>query len=103
MNIIWTIIILGVMIFVHELGHFLTAKSFGVFVEEFALGMGPAILKKQGKETLYSLRLFPLGGYCAMRGENEVVEGEGSFSALSPLKRFIVLASCASKALCLTG
>ena len=96
MNIIWTIIILGVMIFVHELGHFLSAKSFGVFVEEFALGMGPAILKKQGKETLYSLRLFPLGGYCAMRGENEVVEGEGSFSALSPLKRFIVLASGAA-------
>ena len=96
MNIIWTIIILGVMIFVHELGHFLSAKSFGVFVEEFALGMGPAILKKQGKETLYSLRLFPLGGYCAMRGENETVEGEGSFSALSPLKRFIVLASGAA-------
>ena len=96
MNIIWTIIILGVMIFVHELGHFLSAKSFGVFVEEFALGMGPAILKKQGKETLYSLRLFPLGGYCAMRGENETVEGEGSFSALSPWKRFIVLASGAA-------
>lgn len=96
MNIIWTILILGIMIFVHELGHFIAAKKFGVFVEEFSLGMGPAILKKQGKETLYSLRLLPLGGYCAMRGENETVEEEGSFSALKPWKRFIVLVSGAA-------
>ena len=96
MNIIWTIFILGVMIFVHELGHFLTAKSFGVFVEEFALGMGPAIFKKKGKETLYSLRLFPIGGYCAMRGENEDVAEERSFSALAPWKRLIILASGAA-------
>ncbi len=96
MNIIWTILILGVMIFVHELGHFLSAKKFGVHVEEFALGMGPAILKKQGKETLYSLRLFPIGGYCAMKGENEEINEEGSFSELSPWKRFIVLASGAA-------
>lgn len=96
MNIIWTILILGIMIFVHELGHFLTAKRFGVFVEEFSLGMGPAIFKKQGKETLYSLRLFPIGGYCAMRGENEAVEEEGSFSELKPWKRFIVLVSGAA-------
>ncbi len=96
MNIIWTILILGVMIFVHELGHFLTAKRFGVFVEEFALGMGPAIFKKQGKETLYSIRLFPIGGYCAMRGENEETAEEGSFSELKPWKRFIVLASGAA-------
>ena len=96
MNIIWTILILGIMIFVHELGHFLTAKRFGVFVEEFSLGMGPAIIKKQGKETLYSLRLFPIGGYCAMRGENEAVEEEGSFSELKPWKRFIVLVSGAA-------
>ena len=50
MNIIWTIIILGVMIFVHELGHFITAKSFGVYVEEFALGMGPAIFTTKKKK-----------------------------------------------------
>ena len=91
MYIIWTILILGVLIFIHELGHFVAAKCFGVYVEEFALGMGPAILKKQGKETLYSLRIFPLGGYCAMRGENETVSEDGSFSALAPWKRFIVL------------
>ena len=84
MYIIWTILILGVLIFIHELGHFVAAKCFGVYVEEFALGMGPAILKKQGKETLYSLRIFPLGGYCAMRGENETVSEVGSFSALAP-------------------
>lgn len=93
MNIIWTILILGVMIFIHELGHFISARIFGVKVNEFALGMGPAILKKQGKETLYSLRLFPIGGYCAMVGEDEKTDEEGSFSALSAWKRFIILAS----------
>ncbi|MDO5477899.1 MAG: M50 family metallopeptidase [Clostridia bacterium] len=96
MNIIWTILILGVMIFIHEFGHFIAAKSFGVYVEEFALGMGPAIFKKQGKETLYSLRLFPIGGYCAMRGENEEVAEERSFSALRPWKRLIILAAGAA-------
>ncbi|MBR6720375.1 MAG: site-2 protease family protein [Clostridia bacterium] len=96
MNIIWTVLILGVMIFIHEFGHFIAAKSFGVYVEEFALGMGPAILKKQGKETLYSLRLFPIGGYCAMRGENEEVEEERSFSALKPWKRLVILVAGAA-------
>ncbi len=93
MNIIWTILILGVMIFIHELGHFISARAFGVKVNEFALGMGPAILKKQGKETLYSLRLFPIGGYCAMVGEDEKTDEEGSLSALPPWKRLIILAS----------
>ena len=59
-------LIFGVLIFVHELGHFLTAKACGVRVNEFALGMGPAILKKQKGETLYSLRFLPFGGFCAM-------------------------------------
>ena len=58
------------MIFPHELGHFLVAKACNVQVNEFALGMGPAILKKQKGETLYSLRLVPIGGYCAMEGED---------------------------------
>ena len=64
-------LIFGVLIFVHELGHFLTAKACGVRVNEFALGMGPAILKKQKGETLYSLRCLPFGGFCAMEGEDE--------------------------------
>ena len=68
MTIIYAILIFLVLIFVHEFGHFITAKACGVKVNEFALGMGPAILKKQKGETLYALRIFPVGGYCAMEG-----------------------------------
>ena len=61
MYIIIAILIFGILIAVHELGHFLAAKSVGVKVNEFSIGMGPGIFKKQGKETLYSLRLLPIG------------------------------------------
>lgn len=67
--IIVAILIFGVLIGLHELGHFLAAKACGVRVNEFAIGMGPALWKKQKGETLYALRLFPIGGYCAMEGE----------------------------------
>lgn len=67
--ILVAILIFGVLIAVHELGHFLAAKACGVRVNEFALGMGPALLKKQKGETLYALRAFPVGGFCAMEGE----------------------------------
>ena len=69
--IIAAILIFGVLIGLHELGHFLAAKACGVRVNEFAIGMGPAIWKKQKGETLYALRIFPIGGYCAMEGEEE--------------------------------
>ena len=68
--ILLAIVAFGVLIAVHEAGHFFAAKAFGVQVNEFSLGMGPVLLKKQGKETLYSLRLLPFGGFCAMEGEN---------------------------------
>lgn len=71
MYIIIAILAFGILIAVHELGHFLAAKACGVKVNEFAIGMGPALLKKQGKETLYALRLLPIGGFCAMEGEDE--------------------------------
>ena len=61
----------GVLIAVHELGHFLAAKAFGVTVNEFSIGMGPALWKKQKGETLYALRAIPCGGFCAMEGEDE--------------------------------
>ena len=93
MGIVWTLIILGVMIFIHELGHFVSARIFGVHVEEFAMGMGPAILKKQKGETLYALRAFPLGGYCKMEGEDGGCESAHAFSNIAPWKRLIVLAS----------
>lgn len=73
-TIIYLILILGLLIFVHELGHFIAAKVIGVYVSEFALGMGPKIFsfKRKNKKdpTIYSLRLFPIGGFCAMAGEN---------------------------------
>ena len=64
--IIAAILIFGVLIAVHELGHFLAAKACGVRVNEFAIGMGPALLKKTKGDTQYSLRLLPIGGFCAM-------------------------------------
>ncbi|OCL27124.1 RIP metalloprotease RseP [Orenia metallireducens] len=66
------IIVLGILVFFHELGHFMVAKYVGVQVEEFAIGMGPKLLGKQYGETLYSIRLLPLGGYCKMTGEMPV-------------------------------
>lgn len=90
MSILYTIIIFCVIIFVHELGHFLTAKLCGVKVIEFALGMGPKLLKFQGKETLYTLRLFPIGGYAAMEGEDAESESERSFSRQSVPKRLLI-------------
>jgi len=68
--IVYTVLILGILVFAHEFGHFFAAKCCGIKVKEFALGMGPLIFKKQGAETLYSIRVFPLGGYCSMQGED---------------------------------
>lgn len=65
------ILMFGILIGLHEFGHFIAAKLCGVKVNEFAIGMGPLIVHKQGKETEYSLRLLPIGGYCAMEGEEE--------------------------------
>ncbi len=73
MTIVYLILMLGLLIFVHEFGHFIAAKKIGVYVSEFALGMGPKIFsfkrKKHNDPTEYSLRLFPIGGFCAMAGE----------------------------------
>ena len=69
MTILFAILLFSVLIFVHELGHFICAKLSGVQVNEFAMFMGPAIWKKQVGETLYSIRCIPIGGYCAMEGE----------------------------------
>ena len=69
--ILAAVLIFGFLIFIHELGHFMTAKLCGVRVNEFAMGMGPALWQKEKGETTYSLRAFPVGGYCAMEGEEE--------------------------------
>ena len=72
--ILVAVLVFGVLIAVHELGHFLAAKACGVKVNEFSIGMGPAIFKKQKGETLYALRCLPFGGFCAMEGEDETSE-----------------------------
>lgn len=87
------IVLLGFLIFIHELGLFTVAKLCKVKVNEFAIGFGPTILKKRGKETKYALRLIPLGGFVSMEGEEEASENEGSFSKASiPKKIAIVIA-----------
>lgn len=89
--IILAIVFFGVLIGIHEFGHFAAAKAFGVRVNEFAIGMGPAIFKKQGKETEYSLRCIPVGGYCAMAGEDEESDDPRAFTNQHPLKRAVIL------------
>lgn len=91
MSIVVAVIAFAVMVFIHEMGHFGAAKLFKIKVNEFSVGMGPAILKKQKGETLYSLRLLPLGGYCSMEGESETSCDERSFSNASWWKKFIVV------------
>ena len=90
-TIILAIIIFGLLIFVHELGHFLAARAFDVKVIEFALGMGPAIWKRQKGETLYSLRLIPIGGFCKMEGEDEEQKSSRSFGAKPWWARLVIL------------
>ena len=96
MYIILAILIFGVLIAVHELGHFLVAKLSGVRVLEFSLGMGPVLLKKQGGETLYSLRLLPFGGFCAMEGEDEASDDVRAFNNQSPWRRLFILVAGAA-------
>ncbi|MBQ3072860.1 MAG: site-2 protease family protein [Oscillospiraceae bacterium] len=89
--ILAAIFIFGSLIFFHELGHFLTAKACNVRVNEFSVCMGPAIWKKQRGETLYALRCIPIGGYCAMEGENEDSDDPRAFSRAGKLKKLAIL------------
>ena len=93
MTIVYAILIFCLLIFVHELGHFMVAKACGVKVNEFAVGMGPAFFKKQKGETLYALRAFPIGGYCAMEGEDEDSEDPRAFNNQPAWQRALVLAA----------
>ena len=93
MTIIYAILIFCLLIFVHELGHFIVAKLSGVRVNEFAIGMGPAIFKKQKGETLYAIRVFPIGGYCAMEGKDEDSDDPAAFNNKPAWKRACVLAA----------
>ncbi|MBQ1239638.1 MAG: RIP metalloprotease RseP [Ruminococcus sp.] len=90
------LIIIGVLlfefiIFAHEFGHFITAKKSGVQVNEFALGMGPKLFSFVKGETRYSLRLFPIGGYCAMEGEDQDSDNPRAFNNAKVWKRMIII------------
>ena len=87
------ILLFGLMIALHELGHFAVAKACKVRVDEFSIGMGPAIFKKQKGDTLYSLRLIPMGGYCAMAGEDENSDDPAAFSNKKAWQRMLILAA----------
>ncbi len=89
--IIISILLFGLIILVHEFGHFFSAKSFGVKINEFALGMGPTLFKIKKGNTIYSLRALPIGGFCAMEGENETSEDIGSFSNKPVWQRIIIV------------
>ncbi len=91
--IILSVFLFGLLIFLHEGGHFVTAKLSGVQVNEFSLFMGPAIWKKQKGETLYALRCIPIGGYCAMEGEDDDSENPRAFRNAKVWKRIIILAA----------
>lgn len=85
------IVLLGFLILIHEGGHFLVAKACRVKVREFSIGFGPTLYSWQGKETKYTIRWIPFGGYVDMLGETERDDGEGSFSKASVLKRIAIV------------
>lgn len=105
-TIIYFVLILSVIIIIHELGHLIAAKHFGVYCKEFSIGMGPIIFQKQGKETAWSIRLLPIGGFVAMAGdEGAPLEGsdedreevevpfERTINGIKTWKQIIVMAA----------
>ncbi len=90
------ILLFGFLIAIHEFGHFIVAKSCGVKVNEFSIGMGPLLWHKQGEETQYSLRLLPVGGYCAMEGEDENSSDPRAFGNAAVWKRLLILVAGAA-------
>ena len=93
---IYAIVVFCVLIMVHELGHFFAAKLTGVQVNELSLGMGPKLFEHQGKETLYTLRLLPIGGFCAMEGEDEDSDNERAFNRKPAWARALVIVAGAA-------
>ncbi|MCL2558098.1 MAG: site-2 protease family protein, partial [Treponema sp.] len=103
-NILLGLFGLGIVVFVHELGHFLAARLVGIDVEAFSIGWGKPILRKKVRGVEYRLGMFPLGGYCKMRGHDdlkgavetdagEIKAEKGSYFGASPLQRIIVCAA----------
>lgn len=103
-SIVITVLALGAMVCLHELGHMIVAKSFGVLVNEFSIGMGPKLFSVKPGETVYSLRLLPIGGYVQMYGEGDEGDEDGaeptdksrSFRCLKRWKKIVILATGAT-------
>ena len=91
MSIVITILIFGFIILIHEWGHFIVARKSGVFVEEFAIGMGPKLWGKEKDGTLYTVRIFPLGGYCKMKDEDVESKDPDSFTNATMPKKFAIV------------
>ncbi len=91
LKILIAILVFGVIILVHEFGHFIVARLMGVKVNEFAMGMGPTLFKFGKKETIYSLRLFPIGGFCAMEGEDEENSDPRAFGNKKVWRRILIV------------
>ena len=96
MSVLFAILLFSLLIFVHELGHFAAAKLSGVQVNEFSMFMGPLLWSKQIGETTYSLRLIPIGGFCAMEGEDGGSDNPHSFDKAAWWKRLIILVAGAA-------
>lgn len=92
--ILLAILILLVMITIHEFGHYIAGKIFGFGIEEFSIGFGPKLFSRKKKDgEIFSVRFFPLGGFCSFKGEDEDVADERAFNNKKPWKRIIVLVS----------
>ena len=91
LKILAAVVMFGIIVLVHEWGHFFVAKRCGILVNEFAIGMGPKLFSFGKKETKYSLRLFPIGGFCAMEGEDEDSPDPRAFSNQKVWKRILVV------------
>ena len=96
MSVLFAILLFSLLIFVHELGHFVAAKLSGVQVNEFSMFMGPALWSKQVGQTLYSIRLIPIGGYCAMEGEDGESDNPRAFDKAAWWKKLIILVAGAA-------
>lgn len=94
--ILIAILIFGILIALHELGHFAAAKACGVRVNEYSIGMGPLLFRRTKGETDYSLRLFPIGGYCAMEGEDDDSDDPRALNRQSFWKQFIIFVAGAA-------
>ncbi|MDE6025169.1 MAG: site-2 protease family protein [Lachnospiraceae bacterium] len=91
MNILLIVLVFGVIVFIHELGHFIFAKLNKIAVAEFSIGMGPAIFSTTKKDTKYSLRILPIGGYCLMVGEDSESDDENAFGNKPVWARMLVV------------